>query len=135
MVALPVPTEPAASEDFRQVAMLNVQAIPHAIREVKNQALTSSRLIRGSERARLEQVARMQFYWQSGSPTLLAEALAWASANPGCIPEIDAPALANVTSAPSELDPETNDPKPTDLTQSSFQLASNHTAPAEIDLR
>jgi hypothetical protein len=128
--APPAPTEPAATEDFRQVAMLRVQALAHAQRSVKNQVLTSSRLIRGSERAHLEQVARMQFYWQSGSPTLLAEALAWASANPGCIPEIDALALADATNAHSEPDPETNDPKPTDLNQSSFQLASNHTAPA-----
>lgn len=89
VVAPPVPLAPAAPEDFRRVAMLRVQALAHAQRSVKNQALTKERLIRGTERAHLSQVARMQFYWESGSPTLRAEARTWARTNPGCIPEID----------------------------------------------
>lgn len=93
----PVPTEPAAPLDFRRVAMLRVQALAYAQRSVKNQELTKERLIRGTERAHLSQVARMQFYWESGSPQLRAEAKAWAAANPGVLPGVgpsDPPAIA-----------------------------------------
>lgn len=60
--------------DFRQVAKLRVQAICHAQKTVKLAALSAGRLIRGSERTYLEKVARMQFYWQSGEPSLMSEA-------------------------------------------------------------
>ena len=88
-LAPPVPTEPTAPEDFRQVAMLRVQAIAHFQKVVKQQRLAANRFIKGPELKHLEQVARMQFYWQSGSPMLRAEARTWARTNPGCIPEID----------------------------------------------
>ncbi len=88
-LAPPVPTELAAPEDFRQVAMLRVQASAHSQKVGRLQRLAANRFIKGPELKHLEQVARMQFYWQSGSPTLRAEARTWARANPGCIPEID----------------------------------------------
>ena len=50
--------------------------------------LSAGRLIRGSERALKEQIAKMQFYWQSGEPSLMSEAREWASANPSALPEI-----------------------------------------------
>lgn len=75
--------------DHKQIAMFRIQALAHAQREVRVQALAQSRLYRGSERFHLEQAVRMRLYWQSGSELLRAEALSWAKANPGCIPEID----------------------------------------------
>ena len=93
----PVETDKAATEpddrtpltplDHKQIAMLRLQAIATAQRSVKNQALTEARLIRGKERTHLEQVARMQFYCQSGEPSLMAEAREWASAHPGASPK------------------------------------------------
>jgi hypothetical protein len=74
--------------DFRQIAKLRVQAIAHARKTVKREAFSAGRTIRGSERALKEQITRMQFYWQSGEPSLMLEASEWAAANPGALPEI-----------------------------------------------
>jgi hypothetical protein len=38
------------------------------------------------ERSHLKQTAKMQFYLDSECPMLVAEALAWAEENPGCLP-------------------------------------------------
>jgi hypothetical protein len=76
--------------NFIQIAKLRVQAIYHAQKTVKREALSLGRMICGSERALLEQTARMQFYWQSGEPSLMSEASEWASANPSALPEIAA---------------------------------------------
>jgi len=73
--------------DFIQIAKLRVQAICHAQKTVKREALSLGRMIRGSERARFEQIARMQFYWQSGEPSLMSEAREWARSHPGVLPE------------------------------------------------
>lgn len=89
--------------DFRQVAKLRVQAISHAQKTVKLAALSAGRTLRGSERTHKEKVARMQFYWQSGEPSLMSEAREWASANPGELPEALSPAdssSGNLTTPP-----------------------------------
>lgn len=76
--------------DFIQIARLRVHAICHAQKTVRREALSLGRMIRGSERALKEQIARMQFYWQSGESSLISEAREWASANPGALPEMAA---------------------------------------------
>ena len=76
--------------DFIQIAKLRVHALCHAQKTVRREALSLGRMIRGSERALKEQIAKMQFYWQSGEPSLMSEAREWASANPSALPEIAA---------------------------------------------
>lgn len=97
--------------DFKQIAKLRVQAISHAQKTVKREALSLGRMIRGSERTRKEQIARMQFYWQSGEPSLMSEAREWAAANPGALPEIAA-GQPNQHSLVNYPTPPNNSPEP-----------------------
>jgi hypothetical protein len=78
--------------DFIQIAKLRVQAICYAQKTVRREALSLGRMIRGSERALKEQIARMQFYWQSDEPSLMSEAMEWTSANPGELHKVLSPA-------------------------------------------
>ena len=73
--------------DFERITKLRLQAICHAQKTVKREALIAGRMIHGSELARFEQIAKMQFYWQSGEPSLMSEAWEWAFATPGALPE------------------------------------------------
>ena len=97
--------------DFRQVAKLRVQAISHAQKTVKREALSLGRMICGSERARFEQIARMEFYCQSGEPLLIFEAREWAAANPSALPEIAA-RQPNQNFLVNHLTPPNNSPEP-----------------------
>ncbi|GAB1541456.1 hypothetical protein NUACC21_41270 [Scytonema sp. NUACC21] len=53
---------------------------------LREYSIIAGRLISGSERSRLLQIAKMEFYLDSGCDSLIAEALEWAAANPGCLP-------------------------------------------------
>src|SRR5579883_1404599 len=76
-------------EDLKKVTKLRVQAVSYAKRVARQYCLIERRLIGGKERERLEQIAKMQFYLDSGNESLIAEAQAWAVLNPGCLPLID----------------------------------------------
>ena len=61
-------------------------ALTKARAKVRQYCMIVGRIISGSERLHLEQIAKMQFYLDSGEEMLVAEAQAWAAANPGCLP-------------------------------------------------
>jgi hypothetical protein len=77
----------------------------------------------------VELVERKRAAWLNA--TILRPSIeAWVEQTRGVIMTPNGPALADATNTPSQLDPETNAPEPTDLNQSSFPVASNHTTPA-----
>ncbi|HYW18478.1 MAG TPA: hypothetical protein VE956_04045 [Nodularia sp. (in: cyanobacteria)] len=73
-------------QDFQQVARQRVQAISYAKSMVRKYCMITGKFPRGLECLRLEQIAKMQFYLDSGCPALISEANSWADANPGCLP-------------------------------------------------
>ncbi len=125
--------------DFIQIAKLRVQALAHAQKTVKQEALSAGWMIRGSERARFEQIARMQFYWQSGEPSLMSEAREWARAHPGALPKalqtadfslgdlMDPPADEATTPNPTESAPHQSP------TTASSDIDSASAAAAELE--
>ncbi|MDZ8137578.1 MAG: hypothetical protein RM049_20125 [Nostoc sp. DedQUE04] len=75
-----------ALSELKNLTKLRLQAASHAKRVAREYCLIARCLIRGKERERLEQSAKMQFYLDSGNKTLIAEANEWAATNPGCLP-------------------------------------------------
>ncbi len=73
-------------EQLKRVTKLRLMAGSRARAMVRQYCLIVGRIISGSERSHLEQIAKMQFYLDSGDEMLVAEALIWAAANPGCLP-------------------------------------------------
>jgi hypothetical protein len=78
-------TDPSI-EQLKRVTKLRLMAGSRARATVRQYCLIVGRIIGGQERSRLEQTAKMQFYLDSGDKVLVAEAEAWAAANPGCLP-------------------------------------------------
>jgi hypothetical protein len=81
-------TEYASSsiEEIKQMTKLRLMAVTHAKTQVRRYCMIIGRNISGIERSRLEMIAKMQFYLDSGDKVLVAEASRWAAANPGCLP-------------------------------------------------
>ncbi|MEH2115273.1 hypothetical protein [Nostoc sp.] len=82
-------SDPAATlalAELKKLTKLRLQAASYAKRVAREYCLIARCLIGGKERERLEQSAKMQFYLDSGSKTLVAEANEWADVNPGCLP-------------------------------------------------
>ncbi|MEH2264622.1 hypothetical protein [Nostoc sp.] len=75
-----------ALAELKKLTKLRLQAASYAKRVAREYCLIARCLIGGKERERLEQSAKMQFYLDSGSKTLVAEANEWADVNPGCLP-------------------------------------------------
>jgi hypothetical protein len=78
----------AKIEQLKRVTKQRLIALTKARVKVRQYCLSVGRIISGSERSHLEQIAKMQFYLDSGDEMLVAEAIAWAAANPGCLPLI-----------------------------------------------
>ena len=78
--------EPVAA-DLRRITALRLKARQHAQHLVRSQSFQLGRLIRGTERSHLEQIAKFRFYWESGELPLMAEATEWAISNPTALPE------------------------------------------------
>ncbi|MFK0734764.1 MAG: hypothetical protein ACIWVG_27065 [Gloeotrichia echinulata HAB0833] len=78
--------ETLALSELKNQTKLRLLAVCHAKRIARQYCLIAGCLIGGKERQTLEQRAKMQFYLDSGNKTLIAEAEAWADANPGCLP-------------------------------------------------
>ncbi|MCV3217091.1 hypothetical protein OGM63_26885 [Plectonema radiosum NIES-515] len=76
----------ARIEQLKRVTKLRLMALTKARAKVRQYCMIVGRIISGSERSHLEQIAKMQFYLDSGDEMLVAEAEAWAAANPGCLP-------------------------------------------------
>lgn len=81
-------TELDSSEliELKRIAKLRLQAISNAEKVVHKYRLITRQLLSFEERSHLKQTAKMQFYLDSQCPMLVAEALAWAEENPGCLP-------------------------------------------------
>ncbi|MBW4606835.1 MAG: hypothetical protein KME22_06320 [Hassallia sp. WJT32-NPBG1] len=75
----------ARIEQLKRVTKLRLMALTKARAKVRQYCMTVGEIISGSERSHLEQIAKMQFYLDSGEEMLVAEAIAWAAANPGCL--------------------------------------------------
>ncbi len=73
-------------EELKRMTKLRLMATTHARSKVRQYCVIVGRIISASERSRLEMIAKMQFYLDSGCSVLVAEAQAWAAANPGCLP-------------------------------------------------
>ena len=73
-------------EELRRATRLRLKALSEAKKAVRTYCVITGRLLQGQERARLEQIAKYQFYLDSGCSVLVAEAEAWAAVNPGCLP-------------------------------------------------
>ncbi|NJL78254.1 MAG: hypothetical protein HC874_09690 [Richelia sp. SL_2_1] len=73
-------------EELRQATRLRLKALSDAQKAVRTYCVITGRLLLGQERSRLEQIAKYQFYLDSGCSVLVAEAEAWADGNPGCLP-------------------------------------------------
>ncbi|MEO0936320.1 MAG: hypothetical protein AAFY21_22170, partial [Cyanobacteria bacterium J06641_2] len=82
---LPTSTPPEI-EELRRATRLRLKALSEAKKAVRTYCVITGRLLQGQERARLEQIAKYQFYMDSGCSVLVAEAEAWAAVNPGCLP-------------------------------------------------
>lgn len=67
---------------------IRFSAISKAKKAVQMQALVERRRFTWQERERLETIAKMRFFWQSGEPVLMDEVREWARANPGALPEV-----------------------------------------------
>ncbi len=106
--------------DLERITKLRLQAICHAQKTVKREALITGRMIQGSERAHIGQIAKMQFYWQSGEPSLMSEAWEWAFANPGALPEALSP--ANSSSGNLAVEPPDVATKPNSTESAPHQL-------------
>ena len=72
-------------EELRRATRLRLKALSEAKKAVRTYCVITGRLLQGQERARLEQIAKYQFYMDSGCSVLVAEAEAWADVNPGCL--------------------------------------------------
>ncbi|MEO0684807.1 MAG: hypothetical protein AAFY76_07090 [Cyanobacteria bacterium J06649_11] len=73
-------------EELRRATRLRLKALSEAKKAVRTYCVITGRLLQGQERTRLEQIAKYQFYLDSGCSVLVAEAEAWAAVNPGCLP-------------------------------------------------
>jgi hypothetical protein len=73
-------------EELRRATRLRLKALSDAQKAVRTYCVITGRLLLGQERSRLEQIAKYQFYLDSGCSVLVAEAEAWAAVNPGCLP-------------------------------------------------
>lgn len=73
-------------EELRRATRLRLKALSEAKKAVRTYCVITGRLLQGQERTRLEQIAKYQFYMDSGCSVLVAEAEAWAAVNPGCLP-------------------------------------------------
>ncbi len=131
---------PLSGSTLSRISHLRPAAVSHAQRAVRALALAAGRWFSALERNCLEQMEKYRFYWRSGEPVLMAEAAAWAAANPAALPEVGLAAppeasrpgpvaspeattpaaaaptpTAPKTSAPGPADPPTaNVPSPTD---------------------
>lgn len=76
----------ARIEQLKRVTKLRLMALTKARAKVRQYCMTVGGIISASERSHLEQIAKMQFYLDSGDEMLVAEAQAWAAANPGFLP-------------------------------------------------
>lgn len=72
--------------ELKRVTELWLLAVAHAKKKVRQYCVLVGRIISAQERSHLEMIAKMQFYLDSGCSVLVAEAQAWAAANPGCLP-------------------------------------------------
>jgi hypothetical protein len=106
--------------DLERITKLRLQAICHAQKTVKREALITGRMITGSERAYKEQIAKMQFYWQSGEPSLMSEAWEWRKPTPGALPEALSPAKSS--SGNLALEPPDVATKPNSIETAPHQL-------------
>ncbi|MBC1238665.1 hypothetical protein [Nostoc sp. 2RC] len=73
-------------EELKRVTKLRLMAMTQARAKVQQYRLITGRILSTQERASLEMIAKMQFYLDSGCSVLVAEAEAWATVNPGCLP-------------------------------------------------
>ncbi|WP_414624606.1 hypothetical protein [Calothrix sp. CCY 0018] len=73
-------------EELRRATRLRLKALSDAQKAVRTYCVITGRLLLGQERSRKEQIAKYQFYLDSGCSVLVAEAEAWAAVNPGCLP-------------------------------------------------
>ncbi|MUG96986.1 hypothetical protein F7734_33475 [Scytonema sp. UIC 10036] len=80
------PLSDAAIEEIKRATRLRLQAGAYANKVLQEYRLMTGRFICGSERSSLLKIAKMQFYLDSECNSLIAEALEWAAANPGCLP-------------------------------------------------
>lgn len=77
---------PPEVEELKRATRLRLKALSDAQKAVRTYCVITGRLLLGQERSRLEQIVKYQFYLDSGCSVLVAEAEAWAAANPGCLP-------------------------------------------------
>ncbi|MEA5598998.1 hypothetical protein [Rivularia sp. UHCC 0363] len=77
---------PPEVEELKRATRLRLKALFDAQKAVRTYCVITGRLLLGQERSRLEQIAKYQFYMDSGCSVLVAEAEAWAAVNPGCLP-------------------------------------------------
>ena len=77
---------PPEVEELKRATRLRLKALSDAQKAVRTYCVITGRLLLGQERSRLEQIAKYQFYMDSGCSVLVAEAEAWAAVNPGCLP-------------------------------------------------
>jgi hypothetical protein len=78
-----IPLPPGASpETIRHLTRIWLAAGAHAEKAVRIQQLAEIDLFDADERKHRETVAKMQFFWKSGEPLLMAEVKAWLAADP-----------------------------------------------------
>lgn len=73
-------------EELKRATKLRLMALTQAKAKVRQYCVITGHILSTQERDRLEMIAKIQFYLDSGCSVLVAEAEAWAAVNPGCLP-------------------------------------------------
>ncbi len=112
------PTTEVASDpprDLWRITEIRLKATNKAVQEVKRQAIANRRILSFEEQKRHQDIIKMQYLWQSGESSLVAEVLAWVEKTPGVQMTSSGPALV-------ELVDQVHSPPPSDP---SVELAPN----------